>query len=171
MHKLIFVLLSFSLFASEETLWQRFCEDFSHEGALCQEGDFLYVDLSDEVVHSLIEEIRDQGFVEPPYFGEGLVGAHITVVSGEEASAFGLGKVPQIGQLIQFKPLEYSIVNPPNLINVDQVFLIVVESRELDELREDLGLPPSRFAHHITIGFKYATEEGALERRTAPLSR
>ena len=48
------------------------------------EQGMVYVKIDNNYIHKLIEFIKAEGFKVPPYFGEGLHGAHITVISSEE---------------------------------------------------------------------------------------
>jgi len=56
-------------------------KNLPHHGTLKNSKGFVYVDLDDEYVHKLITFIQQDGFQEPPYFGDAaLIGAHITVI-------------------------------------------------------------------------------------------
>ena len=112
---------------------------------------FLYVDLDDNYIHSLVDFIRDQGFQEPPYFGEKLIGAHITVAYPNEIRN---QIMEECGMPVSFTLRECQIVHPPRWKEVEEVYLIVVDAPMLDQLREKYGLSKRQYDCHITIGVK-----------------
>ena len=122
-------------------------------GILKQESNgFTYIDLDDRYIHQLIQNLPIEGFVEPPYFGEGLIGAHITLVMPDEWA-----EIPQIEECDQpfsFVLKECEIVHPLNWAEISEVFLITLDAPELTALREKYGLKPRDFDFHITIGVK-----------------
>ncbi len=127
-----------------------------HCGVLRQSQDLVYVDVDDNYIHKLAALLQSEGFVEPPYFQEGDgVGAHITVIYPHEIAQYGIAQIAECGELISFTPLHCKIVHPPRL-NADEVYLIVVDAPQLDQLRTRYGLPPSQYAFHITIAVKPA---------------
>lgn len=128
-------------------------EQYQWQGTLRETEDgFVYIDLDDAFIYGLIRYIEPYGFVEPPYFGKpGLVGAHI--------SLFYVGEKPQraieeIGREFSFIPTTTQIVKPPSWEDVEEVFIIEVDSPELEEMREKYGLENREIPFHITIGVK-----------------
>jgi hypothetical protein len=116
------------------------------------ENGFVYLDLDDAYIHELIHFIEDDGFEEPPYFGKpGLIGAHISVVYPNEERSEG---TIELGQMIQFTPLECKIIHPLKWEGVEEVYLIEVDAPELDLIRAKYGLPKAEFGYHITVGVK-----------------
>jgi hypothetical protein len=110
---------------------------------------FVYVALDDRYIHELVPE----GFEEPPYFGDGLVGAHISVMSAEEGCHLEL---EELGCQVEFCVERCEIVHPPLWAERDLAYLIIVEAPALDLLRERYGLPPKEYPFHITIGRKHS---------------
>lgn len=129
-------------------------EKLPHCGTLRSSNGFLYVDLDDEYVHQLITFIQKEGFLEPPYFGAGLVGAHITVAYPDETTKYGIEEIEECGEEISFVPQTCQVVHPPRWKEIDEVYFVVVESTQLDQIREKYGLPRKEYDFHITIGVK-----------------
>lgn len=124
-------------------------------GTLRNANGFVYVDVDDAYVHELIQFIQKEGFEEPPYFdGPGLVGAHITVVYPEEMKKYGVKSIEECGTSIYFTPRTCQIVHPPRWQEIDEVYFIVVDAPQLDNLRKKYGLPKREYDFHITIGVK-----------------
>jgi len=126
-----------------------------HCGVLKNSEGFVYVNVDDEYVHKLVSFIKDEGFEEPPYFGDaGLVGAHITVIYPDEVKKYGIKEIQECGKTINFTPKKCQVVRPPKWEKIDQVYFVVVEAPELDQIREKYGLPKREYDFHITIGVK-----------------
>ncbi|HSW87395.1 MAG TPA: hypothetical protein VLG49_07865 [Rhabdochlamydiaceae bacterium] len=121
-------------------------------GILKNREGFVYVDLDDAYIHQLVTFIQDEGFEEPSYFGnENLVGAHISVIYPNEMNK---DKIEEYGEMIHFEIKGCEVVHPPNWQGIDEVYIIVVESPELDRIRMKYGLPIKKYDFHITIGVK-----------------
>lgn len=130
-------------------------KNLPHCGKLTKSNGFVYVDLDDEYVHKLITFIQQDGFQEPPYFGDASsVGAHITVIYPEEITKYGVMDIKECGEVISFVPKECQLVHPPRWKEIDEVYFIVVESPQLDRIREKHRLPKREYDFHITIGVK-----------------
>lgn len=126
--------------------------NFPLSGILKQEPDgFTYVDLDDRYIHELIEQLPQEGFSEPDYFGPGLIGAHITVIMPEEWTT--IQKIEECGTEVSFSLKACEIVHPERE-DIDEIFLITLEAPYLTVLREKYGLPQSLFDFHITLGTK-----------------
>lgn len=124
-------------------------------GVLRHQGRFIYVDVDDSYVHSLLPIIKKYGFGAPPYFGKpGLVGAHISVISPDELNKNGIARINEVGRRIKFKLKRAKVETPPNWKTVDQVYFIEVEAPALAKLRAKYGLPKKEFKFHITVGIK-----------------
>lgn len=129
-------------------------------GTLKAENGFVYVDVDDKYVHDLIQFIEKSGFQKPPYFGESdLVGAHITVIYPDEMKKYNLDQISESGTTIHFDPIECKLLTPPNWKEIDQVYCILINSPQLDVIREKYGLPTREYKFHITIGVKPVTKE------------
>ncbi|MGD0665506.1 MAG: hypothetical protein ABSA17_07285 [Rhabdochlamydiaceae bacterium] len=129
--------------------------ELSLSGVLESSGRFVYVKVDDDYVHKLVAIIEKEGFVEPPYFGSSdLVGAHISVIYPDEVQMYGIGEIEERGKVISFIPKECKVVHPPMWKGIDEVYLLVVEAPELEQIRAKYGLPKQKYDFHITIGVK-----------------
>lgn len=129
-------------------------ETLPQSGVLKESEGFVYVDVDDAYIHKLILFIQQEGFEEPPYFGDGLVGAHISVMDPGEVEKYGVGKIQEFGERVDFVLKECHVVHPPQWREIDEVYFVAVEAPELDRIREKYGLPKKLYDFHITIGVK-----------------
>jgi len=126
-----------------------------HCGVLKMTDRFVYVDLDDAYIHSLLPFIQEEGFEEPPYFNiPNGAGAHISVVYPEEMQKYKLNKIAECGKTIYFTLKTCKVVHPSTWKEVDEVYVIVVEAPELEKIRKKYGLPKQTYEFHITIGIK-----------------
>ena len=124
-------------------------------GVLKSSENFIYVDLNDDYIHQIIPFIQEDGFETPPYFeNRNLVGAHITIGYPYEMIKYGIREIYLPEKVIHFIPKECQIVHPLKLHGINEIYLIVVESLELDQIRQELGLPKKKYDFHITVGIK-----------------
>lgn len=130
-------------------------ENLPDHGTLKSSNGFVYVDLDDDYIHKLVTFIEKDGFQEPPYFeGDRLAGAHITVIYPEEMSKYGVKEIKECGEMISFVPTKCQVAHPLRLKEIDEVYLVIVEAPQLDNIREKYGLPKRKYDFHITIGAK-----------------
>ena len=87
-----------------------------------EEDGFTYVDVNDDFIWRGIDVIKVIGFKEPPYFGEGGVGAHITVMDTLEGKAVDISDI--LGMEIDFTVEEFATVVPGG---AREYFVIVVK--------------------------------------------
>ena len=126
-----------------------------HCGVLKMTPTFVFVDLDDAYIHSLTPFIEQDGFQEPPYFGDPYTeGAHISIMYSEEVKKYGIKKIAECGEVIHFTPKTCEIVHHSTWKEMEEIYLIVVDAPELDKIRKKYGLPPLNFPFHITIGVK-----------------
>lgn len=151
-----FISLSSIFYASPQSEIKSYIEhNLETCGTLEQtEKGFVYVKVSDEFIYSLQEMIIPEGFSPPPYFGEKLVGAHITVIKADEALT---DKIEELGEKIFFEVIECQIVYPHHFDGVDAAYILTIESPELDAIREKYGLRKPIYPFHITIGIHKTT--------------
>ena len=128
-------------------------------GILKRSNHFLYVDLDDDYIYKLAPLIQKEDFSPPPYFGTPeLVGAHISVAFPVEIE--NIAEVAGCGSKIIFTPKKCEIVRltqPSSLLqNVEEIYLLVVEAPQLDQIREKYGLSEQYYPFHITLGVKYS---------------
>lgn len=131
-------------------------------GILRDADGFVYVDLDDRYIFDLIKLIEDKGFEIPPYFGRpDLVGAHITVMYPEEFQTLNIEHVRESGEVISFSPIDCKIIHPLKLLEIDEIYILLIEAPQLIELRKKYGLPPVKYDFHITVGFKPKTVQAS----------
>lgn len=127
-----------------------------HSGVLKRVQDFLYVDIDDALIHQIAPLIQEEGFSKPSYFDNELVGAHISAAFPAEIEK--INEIAECGTEISFIPKRCEIVYleqpSPFLPNVKELYLLIIEAPQLDQIREKYGLPKQRYAFHITLGVK-----------------
>jgi hypothetical protein len=137
-------------------------KNMPQRGVIKTTRTFVFVDVDDDYIHKLITFIQEEGFQEPPYFGNPYdEGAHISIIYNDEKAEFGVGDIDECGQVVHFIPKACHIVYPVQWKAVDAVYCLEVEVPELDRIREKYGLPPKKYPFHITIGVKYKTPQAA----------
>ena len=130
-------------------------EKLPHEGILKQTREgFLYIELPKEYVFGILPLIANSKVCPPPYFDTEKVGAHITVATAEEMASLKLPKVPYLGAPIPFSIINFSQVQLENSILGSEMYMLTVESPQINEIRKALGLTPKikGYDFHITIG-------------------
>ena len=107
---------------------------------------FIYVDVDDRFIWSGIQVLKKFGFKEPPYFGEDLVGAHISVMFEAEGEEVDVQDI--LNMEVNFEVEKFEMVKPGGN---RELFLVIVSADILDDLREENGLVKMRNPFHITI--------------------
>lgn len=155
--KLLFLASSYELVAecppSSSRVLEMIEKRLPLSGHLECSAGFVYVDVDDQYIHELAPLIQEEGFEEPPYFENAeSVGAHITVIYPGEITP--IPEIQECGQPISFVPKTCQVIHPLKLQMIDEMYLVIVESPMLDEIREKYGLPKRQYDFHITIGAK-----------------
>ncbi|MGE0198225.1 MAG: hypothetical protein AB7N99_04995 [Simkaniaceae bacterium] len=155
MFRFLFIYLSLSspFYASNCTDIKSYInQNLPLKGTLDQEENgFVYVKVSDDYLYALHPFIQNEGYSLPPYFGNNLVGAHITVIKAGELSKI---IIEEIGSTIPFEVIDCEVVHPPHWNAFEKVYILRVDCSLLDAIRKKYGLPPPPFPYHITIGVK-----------------
>ncbi len=124
-------------------------------GTLRKDGrGMVYVKVDNNYILKLIEFIKQEGFEVPPYFGEGLHGAHITVMTPEELLYYAVKDIQECGHSVRFEPKECKVVHPDTWAPGELAYLITVEAPLLQDLRKKYGMPENKYAFHITVGVR-----------------
>lgn len=114
----------------------------------------IYLDIDDNYIHQLYPLISENEIKKPPYFTlfDPPHGAHCPVILSKESQK--MDHFPFLGKRINFKIKGLFSVNPNSWKEVDKVFFLSIESKELEELRETYRLPAKIYGHdfHIVIG-------------------
>lgn len=132
-----------------------------HKGLLEQtEKGFIYLDICDDYILQLYPLLlKKHGNVEiPPYFKEGGVGGHISVVPSSESIKEGIDLSEEdIGREIHFTVNGLYSVKPDEWACVERVWYLSIECAKLEDFRRSKGLSPKINDHdfHITIAIEY----------------
>lgn len=116
-------------------------------------NNLIYLNIDDAYIHKLFPLLQDYQIKMPDYFGEGSVGAHITVIYPEE------------GKEINKKDLgaehDFSIKNVAvTEIGQKTYYVLLIDSPSLLQLRRKYNLPDLlcfkdySVGFHITVGVK-----------------
>ena len=129
-------------------------EKLSKSGVMKKTGTgFTFIDVDDKYVTEGVKILRKYGFGAPPYFGRGLVGAHITVMDEEEAKDVDDRTI--LGKEVNFAVEGFNIVKPRGVWAESELFLVIVKADILDDIREEAGVEKKKHPFHITIGTRY----------------
>ena len=130
---------------------------FENSGKLAATNDELaYLNINDDYVHRLYPLLH-QHFPEaekPDYFGEGLIGAHVTVIYPEEKTSL-IKK--EIGREHEFKIIDLFSA----ILNGKTYYALRVNAPTLIQLRREHHLPEKLcfkghwVQMHVTIGTSY----------------
>ncbi len=134
-------------------------------GALQKTSDgFLYLKVTDRYVYELLPLLPDV-LSPPPYFGPGLIGAHISIIRPEEIDWTSPPILPALGTRYAFSLGHFAWAIPKNVPKTSKIYFLTVDSPELVKIRTDASLSPQYKGQdlHITIGVQY------LESTTPPL--
>tara|TARA_Y100000310_G_scaffold333763_1_gene411982 strand:+ start:12647 stop:13117 length:471 start_codon:yes stop_codon:yes gene_type:complete len=134
-------------------------KDVSLKGVLRQADDgFCFLEISNNVIHGLFTLIDEDDIEKPPYFGKSKNGAHISVISFDEAEKLGDTKIEEIGQEFNFELGEFKSVNPEGWDDMKRVWFVEVDVPEIKELRRKYKLPSTYngkgHKFHITIAVR-----------------
>ena len=129
------------------------------KGKLMQtEKGFVYLKVSNDVIHGMFRLIDDENVEEPPYFGDkpSQIGAHISVIADDEIKEKKIEEITELGKEFNFKLGKMYQTKPEGWDELDKVFFITVDSPELVALRKKYGLLKSYKGKghdfHITVG-------------------
>jgi hypothetical protein len=122
------------------------------EGTLKRDDDgFVYLDIPNEQIFSLLKYCGKMGIEPPPYFKEGDHGGHITVISDTEKT----GQIAQLGQKFSFRISHVDSFDKRN----KKIHLVAVACPELEQIRLEQGLSRrlgGDHDFHITYGIEKA---------------
>jgi len=133
-------------------------QSLPHQGPLKKTSEgFVYVKVPNNYILKTLTELEKDRKVEAPaYFGQGMVGAHITVFDANETKGKKL-KLPKLGTIISFTLVNFVSVDVSNEHGSKRIYMYTVEAPELQQIRIDNGLPPKvrGFDFHITAAIEY----------------
>ena len=130
--------------------------DVSLSGILKQKSDgFVYVDVSNDIIHGMFKLVDEEEIEEPPYFDEDGIGAHISFITAEEAEGLDIS---EIGEEVSFSFQDIKSTNPLGWDDMEQVWFVALDAPELKEIRKKYKLPATYDARghdfHITIAVR-----------------
>lgn len=134
----------------------------AHKGPLEKTEDgFVYVKVSDDYIFETVELLGNGEIDPPPYFGEGKVGAHITVIEAIESKEKRLN-LP-LGKPIAFKIVNFASVDVKNDEGIRRIYFFTVDAPELERIRKANGLSPKIHGYdfHITAAIENLEVEAA----------
>lgn len=116
----------------------------------------IYLKVSEAILDALFPCIRDKDVDK----GSSEIGAHISVIRpamGDQLPK-GVDRIEELGKKFSFKLKYFASLVPDHDIQWERVWILGVESPELEALREKYGLSPKLFGNkhdfHITIATK-----------------
>jgi hypothetical protein len=117
---------------------------------------FIYLDIPDEYLSSLIELCDDPNVKLPPYFGSGKAGAHVSVILSDEMHSRPGFTLPEIGKKFSFRITHMEALKPDDWNGVDKVYFLALSSPELEALRSRHHFSSKIMDHdfHLTFGIK-----------------
>jgi len=136
-----------------------------HTGVLQKTKDgLLYLKVTDRYVYELLPLLTDS-LSPPPYFGFGLVGAHISLIMPGEIDWTNPPPLPRLGTRYSFTLGHFAWAIPQNIPTASKVYFLTIDSTDLINIRTRASLPAQYQGQslHITVGIQH------LESTTPPL--
>lgn len=112
---------------------------------------FVYVKVSNDYIDKTLALLNRPDVQAPPYFSEGMVGAHITAITEKESQSRTLF-LPQLEKPVVFAVTGLSTVDVEN----KRIYYLKVEIPQVELIRLFNGLPAKIQDHdfHITVGIE-----------------
>lgn len=103
----------------------------------------IYLDIENDIVHQLLPLIPEK-VEKPPYFSlfNPPRGAHSPVIIPSETSKKKINPRFLVGQEIRFNIKGLCSIEPDSWNEVDKVYMVTIESEDLENLREKFHLAP-----------------------------
>lgn len=136
-------------------------KEYILKGKLKQTKDgFVYVDVPNSIIDGFYDMIKHIEKVQrPPYFNKKFnnIGAHISVFKSDEIEENELD-IKEIGADVEYSLKDFYTVNPDKWDEMERVWFIGVESKDLERIRDRYGLSKKIEGHdfHITVGVRKA---------------
>jgi len=113
---------------------------------------FVYLDIPDEYLNSLLALCDDPNVTLPPYFGPGKAGAHISVILANEMRDRPGFTLPEVGKKFSFRISHMDALAPDGWSG--KVYILALSSSELEALRIRHNFSPKIRGHdfHLTFG-------------------
>jgi len=120
-----------------------------------KENGFVYLDVSNEFVTSILPLLEHEGRLSPRPTSSKSIGAHISVFYEKEEI------VPkELGEVFSFKVKEIRTFTLSSRDGLKKLWVIAVDSPELGQLRESYGLSPKLkgYDYHISLAKQLPSE-------------
>ncbi len=153
---LFLLFFSFSLIAKEDHRVEiqpiafEKALSIANQGVLKQkENGFVYLDVSNEWIDEVIPLLDHEGIIRARPTASRSIGAHISVFDEKE------NLIPEeLGEVFSFEIKEIRSFTLHTRDGLKKLWVIAVDSLELESLRQKYGLSPKlkNFDYHITLG-------------------
>ena len=139
-----------------------------HFGVLKQKPNgYLYLDVPNEYISELLPLIEAPGRITPPqhYTSKKGIGAHISVMYENEQIDNEIWEIGELGETYSFTIKELRTVKINRNNKTKKLWLIALDSPQLESLRKDYGLPNRIKGHdfHITLGYQLPAAQNLSE--------
>jgi hypothetical protein len=135
---------------------------------------FIYLDVGNQFINSMLPYLRPEGLTRPPYFNLFIApgGAHIPIISKRESDFHYLDEIKELDQTFSFVIEGLYSSKPDTWPEVEEVWFLKVQSTELEALRHRYFLTalPNGHDFHIAIAVK-PRSKSILTKRPAPIMR
>lgn len=117
---------------------------------------FVYLDIPDEQIFSLLKYCGKTGMEPPPYFKKGMVGGHISVIATHEKT----GQITELGQIFSFRISHTDSFDTDTFgLGTKKIHLVAIACPQLEQVRLNQGLSRrlgGDHDFHITYGIEKA---------------
>ena len=123
--------------------------------------NFIYLDISNDIIEGLRSMLPDEDAEKPPYDNKENrgIGAHISVIYTDEYNDKDLGTIKELGKEYKFTTGKVHSVNPEGWDEVNRVWFMDIASPDLEKLRQKYGLSKLLNGHTFHISFAVKKEK------------
>ncbi|NGX32634.1 MAG: hypothetical protein K1060chlam4_00684 [Candidatus Anoxychlamydiales bacterium] len=137
----------------------KWTTDVKFEGTIRQaKNGFIYLDIDDDFIYEINKLFKENNMKVPPYFGKNRTGAHISIISADEAKKYNLYNIEDLGKKITFDISYFTNLKPSGFKGVDNLSFVGINSSQLEKTRQKHSLSAKMHGSHdfhITTGVKY----------------
>jgi len=134
-------------------------EEVELKGVLKQTKDgFVYIKIDNDFIHGVFPLLEDKNVKEPPYFGKGEIGAHISAITKDEIDEKEIEKIDELGEELSFTIKGVFSTEPQGWKGMSRVWFVSVDCPRIIEIRKKYKLPETYenkgHDYHITIAVR-----------------
>jgi hypothetical protein len=134
-------------------------EEVELKGILKQTKDkFVYIKIDNDFIKGVFPLISNDGAEEPPYFGKGEIGAHISAITKDEIEGKNIEKIDELGEEIPFYIKGVFSTNPAGWSEMSRVWFVTIDCPRIVEIRKKYKLPATYDGKghdfHITVAVR-----------------